>query len=54
MRAWAYFWSACFVMAGASFVFVAAVVLVRGLKDLRDMLRLLKRNLRTRDSTLNP
>ncbi len=47
MRAWAYFWEACFVLAGASFVFVAAVVLVRGVKDLREMIRLLERERHT-------
>ncbi len=37
MLAWYYFWIASFVLAGSAFAFIAAVVLVRGLADLRQM-----------------
>ncbi len=47
MKFWWYFWSAWFVIAGASFAFIAAVVLVRGLKDLREMIRILERERRS-------
>jgi hypothetical protein len=40
---WWYFWCAWFVLAGASFAFIAAVVLVRGFTDLREMIRILEK-----------
>ena len=43
IEAWWLFWSACFVLAGLSFAFIAAVVLVRGATDLKEMLRILGR-----------
>ncbi len=46
MTFWWYFWSAWFVVAGASFVIIAAVVLVRGVNDLREMIRILERDRR--------
>ena len=46
MRFWWYFWSACFVVAGLSFAFIATVVLVRGVGDLREMIRILERQRR--------
>jgi hypothetical protein len=41
---WFYFWTLSFVVAGTSFVFIAAVVLVRGVGDLRDMIEFLSRH----------
>lgn len=40
---WRRFWTACFILAACSFVFIAAVVMVRGAKDLAEMLRILRR-----------
>jgi len=37
MLAWYYFWMACFIVAGSAFAFIAAVVTVRGVTDLRQM-----------------
>ena len=37
MNAWYYFWMANFVLAGSAFAVIAAIVLVRGLRDLREM-----------------
>ena len=42
--AWWYFWLVSFLVAGSSFVFIAAVVLVRGIDDLRAMIRLLEQH----------
>jgi hypothetical protein len=42
MGFWYYFWTANFIVAGSSFVLITFVVMVRGSKDLRDMLRSLK------------
>ncbi len=39
---WYYFWTISFAVAGLSFAFIAAVVLVRGLGDLRALIRLLE------------
>jgi hypothetical protein len=36
--AWWYFWTFCFVVAGASFFAIAVVVMVRGAGDLRKMI----------------
>jgi hypothetical protein len=36
---WWMFWTLCFVVAGAGFSLIALVVLVRGLGDLRKMVR---------------
>ena len=38
MTAWYYFWMACFFLAGSAFAVIAAIVLVRGIDDLRQML----------------
>ena len=38
---WWYFWTFLFVTAGVSFVFIAAIVLVRGIADLRTLFRIL-------------
>lgn len=43
MTAWYYFWMTSFFLAGSAFAIIAAVVLVRGIGDLRQMLT----NLRT-------
>lgn len=37
MNAWYYFWMASFLLAGSAFAFIAMVVLVRGIADLREM-----------------
>ena len=39
MGFWYYFWTVNFIVAGSSFVLITLVVMVRGSKDLRDMLR---------------
>jgi len=39
---WYWFWVAWFVVAGTSFAVIAAVVMVRGVGDLRTMIRLLE------------
>jgi len=38
MVAWYYFWMASFFLAGSAFAFIAAIVMVRGVADLRQML----------------
>jgi hypothetical protein len=38
MGFWYYFWTANFIVAGSSFALITLVVMVRGSKDLRDML----------------
>jgi hypothetical protein len=42
MGFWYYFWTVNFIVAGSSFAVITLVVLVRGSKDLRDMLRSLR------------
>jgi hypothetical protein len=42
MGFWYYFWTVNFIVAGSSFVLITLVVMVRGSKDLRDMLRNLR------------
>ena len=42
MGFWYYFWTANFIVAGSSFALITLIVMVRGSKDLRDMLRSLK------------
>ena len=37
MNAWYYFWVANFVLAGSAFAVITVIVLVRGLRDLREM-----------------
>ncbi len=37
MLAWYYFWMICFVLAGSAFALIAAIVMVRGIADLREM-----------------
>jgi hypothetical protein len=37
MTAWYFFWMANFVIAGTAFAVIAVIVLIRGLKDLREM-----------------
>ena len=37
MHAWYEFWMASFFVAGSAFAVIALIVLVRGLRDLRDM-----------------
>ena len=38
MIGWYYFWVVSFVVAGSAFAFIAIVVTVRGIADLRQML----------------
>ena len=37
MNGWYYFWMANFVLAGSAFGVITLIVLVRGLRDLREM-----------------
>ena len=37
MNAWYLFWVANFVLAGSAFAVITLIVLVRGLRDLREM-----------------
>jgi hypothetical protein len=37
MNAWYYFWMANFLVAGSAFAVITVIVLVRGLRDLREM-----------------
>ncbi len=37
MDIWYYFWLANFLVAGTAFALIAAIVTVRGARDLRDM-----------------
>ncbi len=37
MTAWYYFWMVSFLLAGSAFALIAAIVLVRGIADLRQM-----------------
>ena len=37
MNGWYYFWMANFVVAGSAFAVITIIVLIRGLKDLREM-----------------
>jgi hypothetical protein len=37
MNAWYYFWMANFVLAGSAFAVITVIVMVRGLRDLREM-----------------
>ena len=41
MNLWYYFWEFDFAVAGLAFVFILAVVAVKGFTDLRTMFRLL-------------
>ena len=42
MTGWYYFWTFSFIVAGAAFVFITLVVLVLGVRDLREMFSRLK------------
>jgi len=42
MLAWYYFWTACLVVAGLGFAFIAAVVTLRDVADLRQMFNQLR------------
>jgi hypothetical protein len=37
MNGWYYFWMTNFVVAGSAFAVITLIVLVRGLRDLREM-----------------
>ncbi|MGI8959915.1 MAG: hypothetical protein ACR2IV_09175 [Bryobacteraceae bacterium] len=40
--AWWRFWEFCFVVAGGSFALIVAIVAIRGLVDLRELIEFLK------------
>jgi len=42
MLGWYYFWMACFVVAGSALAFIAAVVTLRDVADLRQMFNQLR------------
>jgi hypothetical protein len=44
---WWQFWQVAFAIAVTSFALIAAVVAIRGFSDLRDLIRLLKREQQT-------
>ncbi len=48
MIGWYYFWMASFVVAGSAFAFIAVVVMVRGIADLREMFAGLRAERRSR------
>jgi hypothetical protein len=54
MRMWQLFWTACFLVAGTSFAVIAAVVLVRGIQDLKEMIGLLEQEKRVHDAETRP
>ena len=37
MNAWYYFWMVNFLVAGSAFAVITVIVLVRGVRDLREM-----------------
>jgi hypothetical protein len=37
MAGWYYFWMANFIVAGSAFAIITVIVLVQGLRDLREM-----------------
>lgn len=39
MKAWEMFWLICLIVAGGAFALITLIVMVKGLKDLREMLR---------------
>jgi len=51
MRAWFYFWTANFAIAGSAFLVIALIVLVRGIGDLRQMFARLHHEGKHKDST---
>lgn len=43
MKYWEFFWTLCLMVAGATFAAITLVVIIRGVPDLREMLRQLRR-----------
>jgi hypothetical protein len=43
MSRWLYFWVANLILAGLTFVLITVVVIVRGIGDLKEMFRRLKK-----------
>jgi hypothetical protein len=43
MRLWQLFWTVSLLVAGASFAFITVIVMIKGGKDLRQMIRDLSR-----------
>lgn len=47
MKIWEIFWTVCLVVAGSAFAVITAIVIIKGIPDLGEMLRQLRRqNLR--------
>ena len=49
MTGWYYFWTVSFIVAGAAFAFITVVVLVLGIRDLREMFSRLRNHQRPSD-----
>ncbi len=49
MTGWYYFWTVNFIVAGSAFAVITLVVLVRGIRDLREMFSRLKPRSRPED-----
>jgi hypothetical protein len=54
MGFWYYFWTINFIVAGAAFVLITVIVLVRGSQDLRSMFARLKESGATREMGTPP
>ena len=43
MKYWEFLWTLCLLVAGTTFTFITLVVIIKGVPDLREMLRQLRR-----------
>jgi hypothetical protein len=43
MKIWELFWTLCLIIAGSAFAFITAIVIIKGVPDLSEMLRQLRR-----------
>ena len=43
MKYWEFFWALSLMVAGAAFAIITVVVIIKGVPDLREMLRQLRR-----------
>lgn len=43
MKIWEIFWVVCLIVAGGAFAVITAIVIIKGIPDLREMLRQLRR-----------
>lgn len=43
MKIWELFWTVCLIVAGGAFAFITAIVIIKGIPDLGEMLRQLRR-----------